>query len=69
MIGGESGGFDRPFDASDAMFRITSYPENNSQKVEMACEVLEEEPTGTIVTTPSERADSIDSSFKRRDLV
>lgn len=69
MIGGESGGIDRPFDASDAMFRVTSYPDNNLQKVELACEVLEEEPTGTIVTTPSERADSIDSSIKRRDLV
>ncbi|KAK3923200.1 UHRF1-binding protein 1-like [Frankliniella fusca] len=69
MIGGESSGIDRPFDASDAMFRVTSYPDNNLQKVELACEVLEEEPTGTIVTTPSERADSIDSSIKRRDLV
>lgn len=69
MIGGESGGIDRPFDASDAMFRITSYPDNSMQKVEMASEVLEEEPTGTVVTTPSERADSIDSSIKRRDLV
>lgn len=69
IIGGETGGLDKTFDASDAMFRVTSYADNSMQKVEMASEVLEEEPTGTIVTTPSERADSIDSSIKRRDLV
>lgn len=69
MIGGESGGIDRPFDASDAMFRVASYADSGTQRVEMASEVVEEEPSGTIVTTPSERADSIDSSIKRRDLV
>ena len=69
ILGGETGGLDKTFDASDLMFRVSSYPDNNMQKVEMASEFLEEEPTGTIVTTPSERADSIDSSIKRRDLV
>lgn len=69
ILGGETGGLDKTFDASDLMFRVSSYPDNNMQKVEMASEVLEEEPTGTIVTTPSERADSIDSSIKRRDLI
>ncbi|XP_034239731.1 UHRF1-binding protein 1-like isoform X2 [Thrips palmi] len=64
LLGGETA----VLDSSDAMFR-TSCLDNNMQKVEMASEVLEEEPTGTIVTTPSERADSIDSSIKRRDLI
>jgi len=58
----------------DAMFDVNVNNDANSlgalnQRIEVGCEVLEEEPFNTVATTPSERGDSIDSSIKRGDLV